>query len=60
MDWNVSNYDFLLNSETAVDWSVRSERHHFGNNDQNDLGWLYDSDERNFPDSGCVNGKCYG
>ena len=58
MAWNVSDYDFLLGSETAVDWSVRSERHRFGNENQNDLGWVYDSDERKFHDSGCVNYEC--
>ena len=58
MAWNVSDYDFLLGSETTVDWSVRPERHPLGNESQNDLRWMYDSDERKFHNSGCVDYGC--
>jgi len=56
--WNVSNYDFLLNSKTTVGWSVYPDRHDFGDENQNDLFWLYDSDERNLPDSGVGDHGC--
>jgi hypothetical protein len=54
MAWNVSNYDFLLNPKTAVGWSVRSERLDFWDENYHWVSWLYDSDERNFLNSGCV------
>jgi hypothetical protein len=59
MAWNVSNYDFLLNPETAVDWSVRSELHDFGDENYYWVGWLYDSDERNFHDSLFIDYGCF-
>jgi len=59
MAWNVSNYDFLLNPATTVGWSVSPERHDFGDEKQNRVGWIHDSDERNFHDSLSIDYGCF-